>query len=101
MSPPSAEALPTHRDPRYDKLAANFLAMVQLTSMPLWLRACHWWRPFLKPFRHLGRNDPVLEILVTGLDITPKMILTHELEVSNPAAKRISASLGRDRISSS
>jgi transposase len=24
---------------RYDKLAANFLAMVQLTSMRLWLRA--------------------------------------------------------------
>lgn len=25
---------------RYDKLAANFLAMVQLASMRLWLRAC-------------------------------------------------------------
>jgi transposase len=24
---------------RYDKLAANFLAMIQLTSMRLWLRA--------------------------------------------------------------
>ncbi len=41
-----------------------------------------WWRLSLKPFRHLGGSDPVLEILVTGLDITPKMILTHELEVS-------------------
>ena len=26
---------------RYDKLAANFLAMVQLASMRLWLRAYH------------------------------------------------------------
>ena len=25
---------------RYDKLAANFLAMVQLASVRLWLRAC-------------------------------------------------------------
>jgi hypothetical protein len=25
---------------RYDKLAANFLAMVQLASMRLWMRAC-------------------------------------------------------------
>jgi diguanylate cyclase (GGDEF)-like protein/PAS domain S-box-containing protein len=41
-----------------------------------------WWRLSLKPFRHAGGNAPVLEILVTGLDITPKMILTHELEVS-------------------
>ncbi|MEH2500250.1 diguanylate cyclase (GGDEF)-like protein/PAS domain S-box-containing protein [Bradyrhizobium sp. AZCC 1678] len=41
-----------------------------------------WWRLSLKPFRHAGGNSSVLEILVTGLDITPKMILTHELEVS-------------------
>jgi transposase len=27
---------------RYDKLAANFLAMVQLASMRLWLRAYEW-----------------------------------------------------------
>jgi len=32
------EALPLCRH-RYDKLAANFLAMVQLASMRLWLRA--------------------------------------------------------------
>jgi diguanylate cyclase (GGDEF)-like protein/PAS domain S-box-containing protein len=42
----------------------------------------HWWRLSLKPFRHPGGNAPVLEILVTGLDITPKMVLTQELEVS-------------------
>ncbi|WP_027579347.1 diguanylate cyclase [Bradyrhizobium sp. Ai1a-2] len=41
-----------------------------------------WWRLSLKPFRHAGGNSSVLEILVTGLDITPKMTLTHELEVS-------------------
>ncbi len=41
-----------------------------------------WWRLSLKPFRHPGGNTPVLEILITGLNITPKMILTHELEVS-------------------
>lgn len=41
-----------------------------------------WWRLSLKPFRHPGGNAPVLEILVTGLNITSKMILTHELEVS-------------------
>jgi diguanylate cyclase (GGDEF)-like protein/PAS domain S-box-containing protein len=42
----------------------------------------HWWRLSLKPFRHPGDNARILEILITGLDITPKMILTHELEVS-------------------
>lgn len=33
-----SEALP-HVATRYDKLAANFLAMIQLASMRLWLRA--------------------------------------------------------------
>ncbi|WP_024513203.1 sensor domain-containing diguanylate cyclase [Bradyrhizobium sp. ARR65] len=42
----------------------------------------HWWRLSLKPFRHSGGSAPVLEILITGLDITPKMMLTHELELS-------------------
>ena len=41
-----------------------------------------WWRLSLKPFRHSGGDACVVEILITGLDITPKMILTHELEVS-------------------
>ena len=44
----------------------------------------HWWRLSLKPFRHVGTDGdgPVLEILITGLDITAKMTLTQELEVS-------------------
>lgn len=42
----------------------------------------HWWRLSLKPFRHINGEDTILEILVTGLDITSKMLLTHELEVS-------------------
>ena len=37
----------------------------------------HWWRLSLNPFRHSGGEDPVVEIIVTGLDITPKMILTR------------------------
>lgn len=41
----------------------------------------HWWRLSLKPLRDLSTGgDP--HILVTGLDITPKMLLTHQLEVS-------------------
>jgi len=43
----------------------------------------HWWRLSLKPFRPAGCKDPtVIEILITGLDITPKMTLTRDLEVS-------------------
>ncbi len=42
----------------------------------------HWWRLSLKPFRHTEGGDAVLEILITGLDITPKMELTHQLQVS-------------------
>ncbi len=42
----------------------------------------HWWRLSLKPLRHTDGGSAVLEILVTGLDITPKMELTHQLEVS-------------------
>ncbi|GAA4336641.1 diguanylate cyclase [Pigmentiphaga soli] len=42
----------------------------------------HWWRMSLKPFRHIDAGATVVEILVTGLDITPKMQLTHDLEVS-------------------
>ncbi len=42
-----------------------------------------WWRLSLKPFRHAaGGSSTVLEILITGLDITSKMTLTRELEVS-------------------
>ncbi len=42
----------------------------------------HWWRLSLKPFRHTEGGDAVIEILITGLDITPKMQLTHELQIS-------------------
>ena len=41
-----------------------------------------WWRLSLKPFRHAGEGSTVLEILITGLDITPKMTLMHDLEIS-------------------
>jgi diguanylate cyclase (GGDEF)-like protein/PAS domain S-box-containing protein len=42
----------------------------------------HWWRLSLKPFQHTYCKSDVVEILITGLDITPKMLLTHDLEVS-------------------
>ncbi len=42
----------------------------------------HWWRLSLKPLCLKDGSSAILEILVTGLDITPKMQLTHELEVS-------------------
>ncbi len=42
----------------------------------------HWWRLSLKPLRHKDGNAAVLEILVTGLDITPKMQLMQQLEIS-------------------
>jgi diguanylate cyclase (GGDEF)-like protein/PAS domain S-box-containing protein len=42
----------------------------------------HWWRLSLKPIRRAEGGVAVLEIMVTGLEITTKMLLTHELEVS-------------------
>ncbi|PXW23854.1 sensor domain-containing diguanylate cyclase [Paraburkholderia caballeronis] len=42
----------------------------------------HWWRMSLKPFRHTDSGSTVVEILVTGLDITSKMDLTRALEAS-------------------
>jgi diguanylate cyclase (GGDEF)-like protein/PAS domain S-box-containing protein len=43
----------------------------------------HWWRLVLNPYRHpdVG-GGAVVEILVTGLEITQKMNLTHDLEVT-------------------
>jgi diguanylate cyclase (GGDEF)-like protein/PAS domain S-box-containing protein len=41
-----------------------------------------WWRLSLQPFRPSGASAPVAEILVTGLDITAKMMLTQELEAT-------------------
>ncbi|WP_454732253.1 MULTISPECIES: sensor domain-containing diguanylate cyclase [Cupriavidus] len=40
------------------------------------------WRLTLKPFRHADGGAAVSEILVTGVDITAKLHLAHELEVS-------------------
>lgn len=42
----------------------------------------HWWRLSLKPLLHADVDIPKTDILITGLDITPKMLLTHQLEVS-------------------
>lgn len=42
----------------------------------------HWWRLSLKPFRHSEGGDTVPEILITGLEITAKMELMHQLEIS-------------------
>ncbi|MGF6543426.1 diguanylate cyclase (GGDEF)-like protein/PAS domain S-box-containing protein [Paraburkholderia youngii] len=42
----------------------------------------HWWRLSLKPLRHNRGANSVIEIMVTGLEITAKMELMHELEVS-------------------
>lgn len=42
----------------------------------------HWWRLSLKPFRLSEGGDTLLEILITGLDITAKMELTHQLQIS-------------------
>lgn len=42
----------------------------------------HWWRLSLKPFQAPGPNGPFLSVLITGIDITPKMELQHQLEVS-------------------
>ncbi|WP_454915978.1 sensor domain-containing diguanylate cyclase [Xanthobacter sediminis] len=42
----------------------------------------HWWRLSLKPLLHTLGNSEIVEILVTGIDITPKMQLTRELEIS-------------------
>ncbi len=42
----------------------------------------HWWRLSLKPFRHTEGGDAVLEILITGLDITTKMELARQLQIS-------------------
>ncbi len=42
----------------------------------------HWWRLSLKPLRHKDGNNAVIELLVTGLDITPRMELMQQLEIS-------------------
>ena len=42
----------------------------------------HWWPLSLNPLRHKYGDTATLDILLTGLDITPKMELTRELEIS-------------------
>jgi PAS domain S-box-containing protein len=41
-----------------------------------------WWRLSLNPLRLKDGDTAILEILITGLDVTRKMELTHELEIS-------------------
>ena len=42
----------------------------------------HWWRLSLKPLRLMEGSTEIHDILVTGIDITAKMLLKRELEVS-------------------
>ena len=42
----------------------------------------HWWRLSLKPFRHTDEGATVTDILITGVEITQKMNLQHELEMT-------------------
>ena len=42
----------------------------------------HWWRLSLNPLRHKFGDAATLDILLTGLDITPKMELQRQLEIS-------------------
>ena len=42
----------------------------------------HWWRLSLNPLRHKYGDAAIVDILLTGLDITPKMELTRQLEIS-------------------
>jgi diguanylate cyclase (GGDEF)-like protein/PAS domain S-box-containing protein len=42
----------------------------------------HWWRLTLKPLRIVEGSTEIHDILITGLDITAKMLLKYELEIS-------------------
>ncbi|HEY0264990.1 MAG TPA: diguanylate cyclase [Granulicella sp.] len=42
----------------------------------------HWWRLSLKPLRLTEGNATILDLLITGLDITPRMMLLQQLEVT-------------------
>ena len=42
----------------------------------------HWWRLLLTPIRHTDGGTTVVEVIIRGLEITEKMNLQHELEVS-------------------
>lgn len=43
----------------------------------------HWWRLSLSPFKHTDEGVTVLDVLIRGLEITQKMNLMHELEVTS------------------
>jgi diguanylate cyclase (GGDEF)-like protein/PAS domain S-box-containing protein len=90
---PSIEGLPTPFDPvmpsyaRHDireKLKECFnTGIAQELEQAYDLRdGTHFWRLSLEPFRHTDGGATVLEILITGLDITQKMQLQHQLEVT-------------------
>jgi diguanylate cyclase (GGDEF)-like protein/PAS domain S-box-containing protein len=42
----------------------------------------HWWRLLLTPIRHTDGGATVVEVIIRGLEITEKMNLQHELEVT-------------------
>jgi diguanylate cyclase (GGDEF)-like protein/PAS domain S-box-containing protein len=42
----------------------------------------HWWRLSLRPFRLTGEVNTLIDVVIAGLEITQKMNLQHELEVS-------------------
>ena len=42
----------------------------------------HCWRLSLNPLRHKYGDAATVDVLLTGLDITPKMELTRQLEIS-------------------
>jgi PAS domain-containing protein len=68
-------------------------------SIPAWLRKqsraydlrneTHWWRLSLQPFRHADEGSRVFDILIAGLEITQKMNLQHELEVSTSRSRSV------------
>ncbi len=49
----------------------------------------HWWRLSLKALRHKDSNEPIIEILITGIDITPRMLLAQQLEISTSRFKSV------------
>lgn len=42
----------------------------------------YWWRLSLKPFHFSSGEETINGVMITGLDITAKVLLQHELEVS-------------------
>lgn len=42
----------------------------------------HWWRLSLKPFKNSASSETPEGVFITGIEITKKMLLMHDLEVS-------------------